>query len=208
MREPRPIGEPIIEPSRRERKKQRTRRDLAEAAIALFQRNGYANTTIEEIAAEADYSVSTLFRHFQGKEDIVFYDFPDRLQEMRAAFAKVDHGTAWSAIREALMFNAIRWDQDEEDFGVARARLFHREPALYARYVALGLEWEQEMADLIAREPASDADDHITTPLLAGAAVLAFRVAWHAQLAQPKTKLADHLREAFNQLEAGIPPSA
>jgi AcrR family transcriptional regulator len=193
-----------IQPTRRERKKQRTRRELAEAAIALFEESGYSNTTIEAIAARADYSVSTLFRHFQGKEDIVFYDFPDRLEELRAAFAHVDHGTAWTAIRDALMHNATRWDDDQGSFGEARVQLFHREPALYARYLALGLEWEQEMADLIAREPSADPDDHLTGPLLAGAAVLAFRVAWKAQLAQPHTRLADHLTKAFDLLETGI----
>lgn len=195
-----------IAPSRRERKKQRTRRDLAQAAVALFEAKGYADTTVEEIAAAADYSVSTLFRHFAGKEDIVFYDFPDRLEELRAAFAGADHGSAWTAIRVALSSNAERWNEDEGSFGQARARLFHREPALYARYVALGLEWEHEMAALIAREPAAMPEDPLTAPLLAGAAVVAFRVAWKAQLAQPGTRLAEHLARAFDALEAGLPP--
>jgi AcrR family transcriptional regulator len=190
--------------SRRERKKQRTRRELAEAAVALFEAKGYANTTVEEIAATADYSVSTLFRHFAGKEDIVFYDFPDRLEELRATFAQVDHGTGWEAIRRALMSNAQRWDEDQGAFGRARAVLFHREPALYGRYVQLGLEWEDEMTELLAREPTADPNDLVIRPLLAGAAVLAFRVAWKAQLAQPGSRVADHLTAAFDRLEAGL----
>jgi len=51
----------------RERKKLRTRRALAAAALGLFTRNGFDATTLEDLAAEAEVSRSTFFRFFPAK---------------------------------------------------------------------------------------------------------------------------------------------
>src|SRR2546430_8789904 len=52
----------------RERKKLRTRRALADAALRLFASNGFSNTTLEDLAEEAEVSKSTFFRFFPAKE--------------------------------------------------------------------------------------------------------------------------------------------
>jgi AcrR family transcriptional regulator len=52
----------------RARKKLRTRRALAEAALRLFTENGFDNTTLEAVAEEAEVSKSTFFRFFPAKE--------------------------------------------------------------------------------------------------------------------------------------------
>lgn len=41
------------------------------AAKELFLRHGYANTTMEMVAAQAGVSIMTLYRHFRGK-DVLF----------------------------------------------------------------------------------------------------------------------------------------
>jgi AcrR family transcriptional regulator len=56
----------------RERKKQRTRQAIVEAATRLFAENGYAETTLAEVAEEAEVALSTIFNYFPGKPDIVF----------------------------------------------------------------------------------------------------------------------------------------
>src|SRR6202453_998402 len=52
----------------RERKKLRTRRALADAALRLFAEQGYDATTIDELADAAEVSKSTFFRFFPAKE--------------------------------------------------------------------------------------------------------------------------------------------
>jgi len=58
----------------RERKKARTRASLREHALRLFREQGYAETTVEQIAEAAEVSPSTFFRYFPTKEDVVLQD--------------------------------------------------------------------------------------------------------------------------------------
>lgn len=54
----------------RERKKARTSLLIQQCALRLFREQGYNDTTIEQVAAVADVSISTVFRYFPSKEDL------------------------------------------------------------------------------------------------------------------------------------------
>lgn len=56
---------------RRERKLNRTRDTIAEAALALFDSRGYEQITMEEIADAADVAKGTLYNHFSSKEAVL-----------------------------------------------------------------------------------------------------------------------------------------
>lgn len=58
-------------PGLRERKKQRTRAILTDAAVELFLRHGYENTTVDQIAAVADVSPRTFSRYFATKDAVI-----------------------------------------------------------------------------------------------------------------------------------------
>src|SRR5579863_1249891 len=45
---------------------------LTEAAMALFGERGYANTTVEDIAARAGLTERTFFNHFADKREVLF----------------------------------------------------------------------------------------------------------------------------------------
>src|SRR5215212_6811405 len=53
--------------SLRERKKERTRATLTEVSAKLFSDQGYAATTLDQIAAAAEISVPTLLVYFESK---------------------------------------------------------------------------------------------------------------------------------------------
>jgi AcrR family transcriptional regulator len=69
MRQP---GRPVA--GLRERKKARTRAAIRRHALRLFREQGYAATTVEQIAEAAEVSPSTFFRYFPTKEDVVLQD--------------------------------------------------------------------------------------------------------------------------------------
>ncbi len=64
----------MVEEGRRERKKMQTRKLLVTTAIRLFLDQGYEQTTIAQITAEADVAKKTFFNHFPSKDDILFAD--------------------------------------------------------------------------------------------------------------------------------------
>jgi AcrR family transcriptional regulator len=70
----------------RELKRTRTRAAVRAHAMRLFLTQGYEETTVEQIAAEAEVSPSTFFRYFTTKEAVVFADDYDDL--IAAAFER------------------------------------------------------------------------------------------------------------------------
>src|SRR6266508_3120114 len=60
--------------SLRERKKARTRAAIREHAMRLFREQGFAETTVDQVAEAADVSPSTFFRYFPNKEAVMLQD--------------------------------------------------------------------------------------------------------------------------------------
>ncbi len=68
---------PAPQPGRRERKVAATRRTILDTARTLFTRQGFAETTVEQIAERADVAPRTFFRYFPTKESLLFADFDE-----------------------------------------------------------------------------------------------------------------------------------
>jgi AcrR family transcriptional regulator len=62
----------VAETSSRTRRTSETRARIAEAALELFVTQGYAETTIDQIAEAAGVGRRTVFRHFATKEAMLF----------------------------------------------------------------------------------------------------------------------------------------
>src|SRR5258707_2563624 len=79
-------GEPAL--GLRERKKQRTRATLIDAAVELCERQGFERTTVDQIAAIADVSPRTFSRYFATKDAIALALVDDGITQAAAELAR------------------------------------------------------------------------------------------------------------------------
>lgn len=190
----------------RERKKQRTRDTLAREALRLYSEQGFAETTIEQVAAAAEVSPRTFFRYFATKEDAVMADHETRLRAIREAFSSTeDLDEPISApVRRALLGMMQRVTGDREE-GLARAVLVMTEPSVAARSLELQGSYEDEIARGVAQRLGVDPEADPRPRVVAGAALGALRAAMRAWVRSGgRTDPRSLIEGGLTLLEAGI----
>jgi len=95
------VSTPKVSTSRRERKKERTRAEIYQAAMNLFLRRGFDAVTIEDICEAADVARATFFLHFPAKDSLLV-EYGRRVNEDLAAMLREHSGTATAALRAAF----------------------------------------------------------------------------------------------------------
>lgn len=59
-------------PTSRQRQAEKSRAALVKVALGLFEKKGFGNTTIEEIARSAGVSVGSFYYYFKSKDEVFF----------------------------------------------------------------------------------------------------------------------------------------
>jgi AcrR family transcriptional regulator len=114
----------------RERKKQRTREQIIEAAMGLFAERGYHATTVADIATAADVAPRTFFAHFPSKEAVVFHNVDRDLEGLASALRdRLPGETAFDALRRWIDAQFDKW-MTEEDESLLRKRLCREDEGL------------------------------------------------------------------------------
>lgn len=115
---------PAVARPLRERKKQRTRQALIDAALDLFSSRGFGAVTLDELCDEVEVSKRTFFRYFGGKEEVAMAPLEDMwrtfLDELEQA---VPDGRPLVALMEETLQAALNRVADPE--WARRARLSH-----------------------------------------------------------------------------------
>jgi AcrR family transcriptional regulator len=160
----------------RERKKLRTRRAIAGAALRLFDQRGYEETTISDIAAAAEVSPRTFFSYFPSKDDVVFAEMDERLADVRAGLAERPDGETplgtFRRVTEALL-RAI--SAEDGEYGAIQVRLIRERPSLQAMALKRLSDAEDGFVAVL-REIAPEVDD-VTAVTVIGVAFGGLRAA-------------------------------
>lgn len=196
-------AEPPRAPGLRERKKARTRAAIQEHALRLFGEQGYAATTVEQIAEAADVSPSTFFRYFATKEDVVLHDRYDPILIEAYRRQPPDVGPV-RALRNVLreVFGSL--SDDELAVERERQRLTLAAPELRARALDQIGEGFGLLVELVAERSGRPAGDPAVRAL-AGAVLGIAVAAMLGSPERPQAELADLLDEGLAQLERGLP---
>jgi AcrR family transcriptional regulator len=165
---------------RRERKKQRTRDALIEAAMELFGRRGYHETSVREITDAVDVSERTFFRYFASKEDLVVSFVSDGA----AAFAETlatrppqeDPLTAARAAFHTSLRQIAARSGDPRSY-LSVMKLIDSTPSLLAAYLRAVHEHDDEIIEVFARregvDPATDRRPRVLAAVIGTIAFLA-----------------------------------
>lgn len=154
------------------RKKRRTWRAIQDAALELVEARGYEATTVGEIAARAEVSVTTFFRYFASKDEVIFPGRHDRLPVLHRALREQpasapDLEAVRDALREALQ--AV-----DDPARVARqVRVVGTSPVLRGRAAEVMQEWQTAVTDALAERRGLASPDH-ACHLTAAVAMTAF----------------------------------
>jgi mycofactocin system transcriptional regulator len=194
-------------PTRRGRPPGTSRRELELIALRLFTEQGFENTTIDQISAEAGVSKRTFFRYFATKSSVLWSDFDTEVGTIRAALADVPADVPMmDAIRQAVVAANHYRAEDVPELRI-RMNLIGSVPALQASAAMHYDAWERAISDFAASRIGHPADS--LYPLTVGRATLAAcRAAYDRWSARADEDLTFYLNAAIAALAAGFDPGA
>lgn len=163
------MSDPNVVPGLRERKKLQTRMAIRREAFRLFGEQGYADTTVEQIAAAADVSPRTFYRYFGSKEAVLLSD--DKIEPIVTAFAQAPEDLPYiDAYRYALHHVYGSLTPEEREDVIAGEQLMYQIPEarglMYTEYVKL----IDSIADVLVARLDESVDD-FELRVIAGAIV-------------------------------------
>ncbi|HEX3649011.1 MAG TPA: TetR family transcriptional regulator [Pseudonocardiaceae bacterium] len=186
----------------RERKKARTRVAIREHAMRLFREQGYAETTVDQIADAAEVSPSTFFRYFPTKEDVVIGDDFDGLLAEKLRDQPLELSPI-QAVRAALKAVFAGMPEEARLRDQERHELIRQVPELRVAVLDEYTRSLRLLAGLVAERLGRDEND-LRVRVFAGAMV-GVALATVGMAAQPSCDIGDQLDEALGLLEDGLP---
>ena len=107
----------------REAKKKKTRRAIIDAAVTLFSKKGFENTSVDELARAAGVGKGTIYSYFKAKNEIFLAFCEDQIDFVfRELAAQSDADAPLEAQLKALFMGQFRYVTRNYDFGRILAR--------------------------------------------------------------------------------------
>ena len=187
----------------RERKRIAAIRRIQEAALDLFDDRGFENVTIEQIAAAAEVSPSSVYRYFGTKDQVVLRDEfePQFFDVLSAEFTS---NPPTEAMRRAVAEVMSDFLDSEDELARRRTRYSLEEPRLRARWAEQADDFARSVADALARATGRRPDE-LEIQVIASALVWALIAAvrrWHTD--GYTTRLGELFDTALAVVERGL----
>jgi AcrR family transcriptional regulator len=138
----------LTEQSRRERKKDETRRRIFETAIELFRSKGFEATTVDDITERADVARGTFFNYFPKKEAVLAFLSEQRLVELEADASAVFSAdrSAREKLLEVYDRAATAWEENREFSEYVLSELLRR---AFTPVEEIGPRWDEVLVKII-----------------------------------------------------------
>jgi AcrR family transcriptional regulator len=190
------VAEPTL--GLRDRKKIQTRDTIRREAMRLIKANGYAATTIEQIADAAEIAPSTFFRYFPTKDSVLIANDLDQVTIDALASLPADMEPL-KAFRRSLEITLAAVTTREWRFERARLRLVLSVPELKAAQLDEYRRTVARLAEAEARRSGRDANE-----LEVRVFVAALSGGLMASLDGQLSGLTDRMQQTLDYMEAGM----
>lgn len=193
----------------RQRKAERTRTAIVEAATRLFQAQGFSETTLNQIADLADVHKQTVLRYFDTKEDIALALRVGTLERFRTELGDPERSVSvidcWRE-HVARAGRNIAAHPDQFRF----YKFLMSNDKIVAQLLLLERKYERLLADALAREANVDPLNDLHSKLLAAMLVAGnymvgkavFARGEHDQLVAASLSVVDFAVEKFPPRDA------
>ena len=162
-----------------------TRERLQQTALQLFADRGYDETTVAEIAAAAEVTERTFFRHFGDKREVLFGDQDGFLALFTDPVAAAPAGTPpLELVDRALEASAAFFPEERRAWSRARQRVIDAVPALGERELAKLANLKVHRADALRAHGITDP----TATIAAETAVTVFHLSFAQWIADGETR--------------------
>jgi AcrR family transcriptional regulator len=154
----------------RERKKQRTRRHIADTARRLFAERGFEQVTVAEVAREAEVAQATVFNYFPTKEDLFYSRLEAFEDELMRAIGERKPGESVLAGFAAFLLaqgGVLAMDGPGGDAEATEqirtvSRVITESPALLARERQVFDRYAETLAAFIAEDTGAEPGDVVS----------------------------------------------
>jgi AcrR family transcriptional regulator len=191
----------------RARKRLRTRRALADAALRLFTDKGFDATTLEDLAYDAEVSKSTFSRVFPAKEAA---GIEAEAEIWTACLAALEDrklsGPVLAELHRTLAAAVAGLDPDWDERFLATRRLIAAEPALLRYTEHYRAQVKEQIAATLAARLGLEADD-LRLHVLAELVMTAWSLSGRAWFRRGGTGGRPALLEGFANAIEAVPAS-
>ncbi len=206
MTDPDPGGGPGHPEATRGRRPSTSRAEVARAALDLFSRQGYDETTVREIAAAVGVSRRTFFRYYDSKRDVVWGEFDAELVRLADELQAAPSGEPMMDVLRRAVVATNRFGAGELDELRIRIGLIGSVPSLVAHSAVRYTEWCDVVADFVAARTGC-APDELDPQTVARACLGAATAAFSGWARHDTDDLGGAVDRAFRLLATGFDES-
>jgi AcrR family transcriptional regulator len=161
--------------SLRERKKRLAQATIEEAALRLFQQQGYEQTSIQDIANAVIMSSRTFFRYFATKEEVILGPLNIALSDgMRLLQQVASTESPHTALKATIEYMASLCQQQQANF-LIRYQVAKQTPSVASIYIFTLMKVEPVICDTLCSKLES-ATNRNEVRFLVAIFMTAFRV--------------------------------
>lgn len=181
------------EPRLRERKRIATMRHIQQTAVELFERDGFDEVTITQVADVAEVSPSTVYRYFGTKEALLLHDDQDEVF-LRLLAGFLPQMGFWAAVQATIDTIDPADFEEQREIHLRRMRFFLQSPSVRSRGLVDLETIVDQLATLASSPTVAEPCTEFEARLLSGALIWGLLVVmerWYLAEVDPEAPTPD-----------------